>query len=193
LLQENIELISGRIYLFEFDAYSDTDRFIEAKIEKNSEPYYNYGQIGYSSLSAQKQHFAYEFTVAYTNDLDARVVFNCGQSDGDIYLDNVSFKEIIESNVSDSKSIPIKFKLNHNYPNPFNPSTGISFTLPKNEKATLTVYDLLGREIKTLVNEYKKAGSYRVTFDGSNLPSGVYIYRLHTYSFSQMHKMILMK
>lgn len=193
LLQENIELISGRTYLFEFDAYCDHSRFIEAKIEKNSEPNTNYGQIGSSSLSTQKQHFEYEFTMSYSNDLNARVVFNCGQSDGNVYLDNVSFQEIIESNVSDSKFIPIKFKLNHNHPNPFNPSTEIAFELPKNEKVILKVYDLLGREIKTLVNGYRKAGSYRVTFDGSNLPSGVYIYRLQTYSFSQMHKMILMK
>jgi hypothetical protein len=91
------------------------------------------------------------------------------------------------------QTLPNTFALYHNYPNPFNPSTEISFTLPKNEKATLKIYDLLGREVQTLVNGYKKAGSYHVTFDGSNLPSGIYLYRLETPSFVQIHKMILMK
>jgi hypothetical protein len=193
LLQENMELINGRTYLFEFDAYAETGRFIEAKIEKNSEPYYNYGQIDYSYLTSQKQHFEYEFSMEYANDLDARVVFNCGQSDVDVYLDNVSFKEVIESDVADRESVPVEFKLDYNSPNPFNPSTEISFTLPKNEKATLKIYDLLGREVRTLVNGYKKAGSYHVTFDGSNLPSGIYLYKLETPSFLKIHKMILMK
>jgi hypothetical protein len=193
LLQGNIELISGRTYLFEFDAYAVVGRFIEAKIEKNSDPYTNYGEIGYSSLSTKKQHFAYEFKMTYANDLNARVVFNCGQSDGDVYLDNVSFKEVIESGAGESKSIPAQFRLNHNHPNPFNSSTEIGFELPKNEKVTLKVYDLLGRGIKTLVNGYKKAESYRVTFDGSHLSSGIYIYKLQTPSFSQTRKMILMK
>lgn len=193
LFQDDLEVINGRTYLFEFDAFVDAGRSIEAIIEKNILPYYNYGEIGYSHLTTQKQHFAYEFTMTYANDLDAQVVFNCGQSNGNIYLDNVSFKEVTESDVAESKSAPVQFQLSHNHPNPFNPSTKIGFELPIDENVSLKVYDLLGREVKTLVNGYKKAGLYQVIFDGSNLPSGIYIYKLQTPSFSQIRKMILMK
>ena len=97
------------------------------------------------------------------------------------------------SGINPYQTLPTTFALYHNHPNPFNPLTKITFELPKNEKATLKVYDLLGREVKTLMDGYRKPGSYQVTFDGSNLPSGIYLYRLQTSSFSQMHKMILMK
>ncbi len=193
LFQDDLELINGRTYLFEFDAYADASRFIEAQIQKKVSPYYNYGEIDYSYLTAQKQHFAYEFTMTYANDLDAQVVFNCGQSNGNVYLDNVSFREVTEADVTKKETLPAQFRLNHNYPNPFNPSTEISFTLPKDEKVILKIYDLLGREVQTLMNGMKKTGSYQVIFDGSNLPSGIYIYKLQTPSFSQMYKMILIK
>ena len=131
--------------------------------------------------------------MTYANDLDARLVFNCGQSNGNVYLDNVSFKEVIESKVTGKETLPIQFRLNQNHPNPFNPSTEIWFQLPKDEKVILKIYDLLGREVQTLVNGMKKTGSYQVTFDGSNLTSGIYLYKLTTPSYSQIHKMILMK
>ena len=70
--------------------------------------------------------------------------------------------------------IPKQFSLSQNYPNPFNPATTIKFALPKDVNVTLKIYDLLGREVKTLVNEIKKSGYYEVSFDGSSLASGIY-------------------
>ena len=89
--------------------------------------------------------------------------------------------------------IPKEFKLIQNYPNPFNPITKIRFDLPKNINVKLTIYDMLGREIETIVNEHLSAGRYEVTFDGTKYTSGVYYYRLNAGEFVETKKMILVK
>lgn len=76
--------------------------------------------------------------------------------------------------------IPVKYDLSQNYPNPFNPVTKIDFDLPKDSRVNIAVYDILGREMKSIVNEFKKAGYYTVTYDASALSSGTYFYRLLT-------------
>ncbi|HSW55496.1 MAG TPA: T9SS type A sorting domain-containing protein [Ignavibacteriaceae bacterium] len=88
---------------------------------------------------------------------------------------------------------PTIFSLEQNYPNPFNPLTVISYQLPVGGNAIIKVYDILGNEVATLVNEQKPAGSYNITFDASTLPSGIYMYQLQAGSFSQSKKMILIK
>jgi subtilisin-like proprotein convertase family protein len=89
--------------------------------------------------------------------------------------------------------IPNNYSLNQNYPNPFNPMTTISFDIPKADNVKLVVYDLLGREVALLVNQFRQAGTYDVQFDGSTLSSGVYFYRLETGSFTETKKMLLVK
>ncbi len=89
-------------------------------------------------------------------------------------------------------SVPLKFELG-NYPNPFNPTTIIRYQLPKAGRITLRVYDVLGREVETLVNSYQNSGVYSVQFNGANLASGVYFYRLTVPGESRVAKMILMK
>jgi len=89
--------------------------------------------------------------------------------------------------------IPEYFSLSQNYPNPFNPNTKIQFALPQKSFTKLIVYDYLGREITTLVNEQLNAGIYEADFDGSNLSSGVYYYRLTAGDFIETKKMILVK
>ena len=90
-------------------------------------------------------------------------------------------------------SICHDFYLSQNYPNPFNPMTNIQFEIPDLEKVTLKIYDILGREISTLINEEKKTGIYRIKFDGTDLPSGIYFYQLKAGMFTQTKKMILLK
>jgi type IX secretion system substrate protein len=89
--------------------------------------------------------------------------------------------------------IPDKFSLSQNYPNPFNPLTKIKYALPRDVKVVLKIYDILGREVKTLVNEFKKAGYYEIDFTGINLATGVYFYRLEAAEFAQSKKMVLVK
>ncbi len=88
---------------------------------------------------------------------------------------------------------PSQFSLAQNYPNPFNPVTKINFSIPQTEEVTLKVYDLLGNEVATLINGEYSAGNYKVTFDGSNLSSGVYFYTLKAGSISATKKLVLMK
>ncbi|MCO6446309.1 MAG: T9SS type A sorting domain-containing protein [Ignavibacterium album] len=90
-------------------------------------------------------------------------------------------------------SIPTRFSLNQNFPNPFNPVTSIQYAIANKQFVTLKVYDILGKEIATLVNENKEAGNYSVDFNAAELPSGVYIYQLSTADFTQIKKMILTK
>ena len=92
-----------------------------------------------------------------------------------------------------NQQIPDGYVLNQNYPNPFNPSTTVEYSIPVSGMCTFTVYNFLGQEIKTIVNEFQPAGSYRVTLDGSDLPSGTYIYKLQSNGISQSHKMVLVK
>ncbi|MBN8569123.1 MAG: T9SS type A sorting domain-containing protein [Ignavibacteria bacterium] len=83
--------------------------------------------------------------------------------------------------------------MSQNFPNPFNPATSIKFNLPVKSHVTLKVYNGLGKEIIELVNEQKPEGSYEVKFDASNLPSGVYYYKMVSDNFSETKKMILIK
>jgi hypothetical protein len=97
----------------------------------------------------------------------------------------------------EENTVPDKFLLNQNYPNPFNPSTKINWQSPVGSWQTLKVYDVLGNEITTLVNEYKPAGNYEVEFNTSTIKhrpsSGIYFYQLKASSFVETKKMILMK
>ena len=88
---------------------------------------------------------------------------------------------------------PEKFELSQNYPNPFNPATHLGFGISNLGFVSLKVFDVLGNEVKTLVNEIKPSGYYEVQFDGSGLPSGIYYYKLEAGSFSQVRKMMLVK
>jgi enterochelin esterase-like enzyme len=93
----------------------------------------------------------------------------------------------------EQEEIPASFNLSQNYPNPFNPVTKINYSLPQTSFIKIKVFDLLGREISTLVQEQKSAGSHVVIFDGSSLGSGVYIYRMEAGDFMDTKKLLLMK
>jgi hypothetical protein len=119
------------------------------------------------------------FTVpAYT----AKVYSN--KTDGQLGITSV--KQI-------GKLIPTEYSLSQNYPNPFNPSTIINYQLPVNNLVTLKVFDVIGREVATLVNERQEAGSYQATFTAKGLSSGIYFYQLKTGSYSLTKHMVLLK
>ena len=97
------------------------------------------------------------------------------------------------SNINYTPPIPEYYYLGQNYPNPFNPKTQIDYELPLNGLVTLKVYDILGREIATLVNEEKTAGKHQVDFSANNLSSGIYIYTLNSRAYSKTKKMVVIK
>jgi enterochelin esterase family protein len=95
--------------------------------------------------------------------------------------------------VEDRGELPVRFQLYQNYPNPFNPTTIINYRLASDGWITLKVYDMLGREVATLVNETKRVGEYKVKWNAEGVPSGVYLYRLKTGSFSLTKKLLLVR
>jgi photosystem II stability/assembly factor-like uncharacterized protein len=103
------------------------------------------------------------------------------------YSDNITIAG------NENSFIPANYELKRNYPNPFNPSTKIEYSVPANELVTIKVFDIMGREISALVNEYKNAGSYSVSFNGNNLSSGIYFLKMKAGSFEQTRTMNLIK
>lgn len=95
--------------------------------------------------------------------------------------------------VKNSNSIPSRFQLYQNYPNPFNPITRISFDIPKRGLVVLKIFDILGREVSVLVNEFKQPGRYNINFNSENIASGVYFFRLTAGEFTETRKMMLIK
>lgn len=89
--------------------------------------------------------------------------------------------------------VPNRFDLSQNYPNPFNPTTTIIYEIAKETIVSLKVYDVIGNEVVTLVNETKPAGTYEVIFDATNLSNGVYLYKIQAGNFTATKKLILMK
>jgi len=121
-----------------------------------------------------------------------------GEKSGQLYFDAIQTDVIVTGINSENDNMPKEFVLEQNYPNPFNPTTTISYTVPssvKSEKANvkLIVYDVLGREVKTLVNRTQSSGNYEVTFDASDLPSGIYYYQLNVGEFIETKNMVLLK
>ena len=95
--------------------------------------------------------------------------------------------------VKQENTSPKTFSVEQNYPNPFNPSTKIVYSIPHISNVTLKVFNILGQQVKTLVNQTQSQGTYTVTFNASSLPSGIYFYSLEAGDYTQVKKMILLK
>lgn len=127
-------------------------------------------------------------------------VFVNGKLDKNAQINLINVYSISDSGMSNGSSpesvtpqVPIDFSLGQDFPNPFNPSTTIEYSVPVSSHVDLRVYDMLGRPVCTLVNQYQAGGNYSVQFDGSTLPSGVYFYRLVSGGHVISKKMMVMK
>jgi len=126
-------------------------------------------------------------------------------SDRNIYVSGSSVRIVTQSDIvvikysqttgiqNNSAEIPDQFSISQNFPNPFNPTTKFKFDLKKSGNVKLVVYDMIGKEVATLVNKNLSAGSYESNFDGSKLTSGIYFYRIETDNYSEVKKMTLLK
>ena len=112
---------------------------------------------------------------------------------GGNHFKSMPFTDLVSAIEDENGTIPDKYVLNQNYPNPFNPSTTISYFLSKPVTTSLKVYNILGKEVKALVNGYQMGGKHTIVFDARNLASGVYYYKLQAGSFSHTRKMILIR
>jgi hypothetical protein len=128
---------------------------------------------------------------------DSQYFFFTAQKPGDsglnpYWVDSQVIYDLVVG-IEDENIYPIDLVLSQNYPNPFNPSTLIKYTIPHTSQVSIKVFDILGNEVSTLVDEMMPVGNYAVEFDGSNLVSGIYIYRLQSQEVTYTKKMLLMK
>jgi hypothetical protein len=194
LYQNNLEIIEGRNYILEFDAWSTKPKLFDMRIRQSADPFTDYSRIGTVYSTTNKQHFYYEFRMEYTTDYSAQIVFECGQSTADLYIDNVSLiYDPTETVITANTLLPKIHRLYPNYPNPFNPSTKIKFTLPNPENVRIEVYNTIGQKIETLLHKNMSEGYHEVEFNAQNLSSGIYFYRIEAGEFQDVKKMILLR
>lgn len=166
-------------------------------IDKDSSPSYIDTSIialgsGWPGMGEQIQYPVRYTVQAIDNYQDSSVrsdfgsiigIRNCGIACASTEY-NISFNET---------ELPDEYSVSQNFPNPFNPTTNIKYSIPQDNYVSIKIYNLLGKEVMNLINDFKKAGSYSISFDGSNLPSGVYYYKIKAGEFVQIRKMVLIK
>jgi hypothetical protein len=142
-------------------------------------------------LTANTTHtFVPDWPNIYNNQLTILVdVGNDGTIDDTLHIEN----QVTDIEDQGLLLIPDEYRLEQNYPNPFNNSTVIKYSVPHTSNVVIKVFDILGNEIETLINEEKPAGTYELTWYAEGLPSGIYFYRLQAGSFVETKKMILLK
>lgn len=164
----------------------------------NNQPIVSYGDDGLYQAYLGRVSGATGFDV-FVDDSAYKAGTSNPSLTGDIdrtWYDGVSYAKIngeTTVNVVNSKNIPVDFKLSQNYPNPFNPSTKISFSIPRSGFVTLKIYDVLGKEVATLIEKEMKVGSHSITWNAVNVPSGIYFYRIMAGNYTMTKKMVLLK
>ncbi len=146
----------------------------------------------YSSANDGMQWVNISTGLPFLSEIDKLLIYGdkiIAGTSGGLYQREIS--ELVS--VSNNSETAQEFSLSQNYPNPFNPSTVIKYSIPKEVFVSVKVFDVTGREVKALVNENQKAGSYEITFDASALSSGVYFYEIKTGNFTNTKKMLLIK
>ncbi len=199
LYQAGLVLEPRTTYRFSFRAYSNSGHNLSVYLHKHTPPYTAYGLSGkVFNITTAWQQFSVDFvTSGFTNPVtDGRLRFWLAPYDaaGDKFsIDDAVLQKLIIAKGNPAPETPASFALYQNYPNPFNPKTIIHYRQPTDNRVTLRVYDILGQEIATLVDEIQEAGYKSVEFDASGLSSGVYFYRLHAGEFNAVKKMIVTK
>ncbi|MFN1834428.1 T9SS type A sorting domain-containing protein [Balneola sp. MJW-20] len=199
-LSQIVELSPGESYTLTFDASTSegNSRDMVVGIGQSDAPFY----AATETVTLADTNRTYTIDLVATDDgtgndfgsASSRVLFDMGADVGIVVIDNVSLEASVATSNENDDELPSEYVLNQNYPNPFNPTTNISFSLPQPEQVSIRVYDMLGREVATLVNQQRfGAGSHEVNFNASNLSSGIYIYRLQAGSTSFTRKMTLIK
>jgi hypothetical protein len=196
LFQSNVAVDPG-IYRLSFAAYSNSGHGMDVVLQRHGPPYANYGLNRHIALTNAWAVHAVDFTATLSDAVaDGRLMFWFASSavSGDQYwIDRVVLEKIGSTPAEPPALAPAEYTLMQNFPNPFNPSTTIGYSLPQRSQVQLFVYNILGEQVAELVNGEVEAGSHEVRFDGSRLASGVYIYRLRAGDFVQTKKLVLLQ
>jgi hypothetical protein len=187
-LAEPMAVDSGHTYVFSFTAQStENAKAIDIAIQMNRDPWTVYYQVS-PTIEALQDYGPFTWECPVT-DHDAWIRFNIGNTNDMIFwLDNVKWIDASLTGLKDRKplnadAVPSRSLLSRNYPNPFNPGTTIQYRLPEEGAVTLTLYNLRGQAVRTLVRENQNPGDHSILWNGANeagerVPSGVYVYRL---------------
>ncbi|NWF49435.1 MAG: exo-alpha-sialidase [Ignavibacteriaceae bacterium] len=190
-----VDPITGRIYVIFYDRRSTTGTLTDVYVAKSSDGGETFENFKVSQFSFSPNSFV--FFGDYTNiaAYNSKIYPIWMRMDGtDLSVWTTQITDTIAVTDNDEENRPAySFQLNQNYPNPFNPNTTIGYEIPEDCFVELKVYNVLGKEIKTLLSEFKRAGSYELNFESGNLTSGIYLYKLKAGSYSQIRKMILLK
>ena len=149
------------------------------------------GSQNWSTLGTSQTQSSTMFTTGFT--MKVVVTDNLSNQAEDTH--HVAYGDLWKKGITkkDIDMAPETFKLGQNYPNPFNPSTNIDFQIPSMSNVEVTIIDISGKTVSTLVNQILGPGVYSVRFDAANLPSGQYYYRIQANGYSEIRKMILLK
>jgi PKD repeat protein len=143
------------------------------------------------TIDATDQNPSYTYT--QIDDYSVKLIVSTGSATDTLIRENYISVKPVTGVSAETDQLPKEFTLYQNYPNPFNPATSIKYYIPEESFVSMKVYNVLGKEVSTLVNEKKTPGLYELNFGGENLPSGVYVYRVEAGSFSASKKMLLIK
>ena len=192
-----VTIFSQSVYVIEATNFEFTPKNITVEIGdtvrwKNVEGNHNVvaddGSFTSGSASTSSWVYDHVFTSAGENPY---YCVNHGSAGGNGMAGNVTVE--VPTGVAKQNGLINNFKLEQNYPNPFNPNTKINWQSPAGGRQTLKIFDVVGNEIATLIDEVKPAGNYDIEFDASSLSSGVYFYRLNAGAYIQTKKMLLIK
>ena len=181
-------IVNGNEVTLEWSTATEVNNYgfeVERKIKNEKLEIINWQMVGFVQGNGNSNS-PKEYSFTDTPKEGTKLSYRLKQIDSDGKYD---YSSIVDVEIV----VPIQYELKQNYPNPFNPQTKIAYKLPIARFVTLKVFDALGREVTTLVNESKREGSYEVTFDGGGLASGIYICKMSSANYSSSIKMIIVK
>jgi outer membrane protein assembly factor BamB len=198
LVQYPMELLSNETYVFEFDAWASKRIQIQPLAVSSYNINLDYSRIGAILIGTNPEHYSFEFEKRPPSVTDAIAGIMVETTTGEIFVDNVELKQVVSSGIENQNPAARTFRLGRNYPNPFNGETIIHFTIPSVCEVTLTLYDILGKKVRTFVDKTYMPGAHQVIFRDESLSSGVYFYKMEARDgsgpvFESVQKMILMK
>jgi len=195
-VNEPFTVVPGTVYTYSVWAKADVAGPI-VNFTVGNPTFTEWGRAHQVVMTAEWQQVTFRFT-APAGASEARAPIHFGESANAPYLPFAFYLDDLQiaaqsTAVEKEQAIPFRFELGQNYPNPFNPSTSIRYSVGSDQFVNLKVYDLLGKEVATLVNERKPAGAYQATLDAAHLSSGVYFYMLKAGSLVETKRMSLIK
>jgi hypothetical protein len=178
LVQNNIKLIQGKPYLFEFTINASKTMAYEAKIEQTGSPFTNYSKTGFSVATQREIHVQHKFVMDDPSDLSASIVFNFGDNTGEFYLDDISLKSTESSGADSHSRGPDVITLGDAFPNPFNSQTRIPYHIDRTAEIEISLWNIRGEKVTNLVKKREEPGKHQINLNAENLYTGIYLIRL---------------